>query len=180
MNFIKTEIPEVIILEPKVFGDERGYFFESYNKKDFDLNIGTVDFIQDNESKSKKGVLRGLHFQKPPYSQAKLVRCVQGSVLDVVVDLRSGSSTFGKHISVELSGSNKKQLYIPKGFAHGFIVLSEEAVFAYKVDSPYMPEFESGIKWDDEDLNIDWIINKIDIQLSSRDKVFSTLKELKF
>lgn len=135
MKVIKTEIPEVKIIEPTVFGDERGYFLESYNKKAFEENIGSITFVQDNESKSSKGVLRGLHFQKPPFTQAKLVRCIEGEVLDVAVDIRKGSPTYGKHISVKLSGENKKQLFVPRGFAHGFAVLSETAVFTYKVDN---------------------------------------------
>ena len=134
MKFIKTEIPEVLIIEPTVFGDARGYFLESYNKKAFEENIGSVNFVQDNESKSSKGVLRGLHFQKPPFDQAKLVRCIEGEVLDVAVDIRKNSPTFGSHISVILSGDNKRQVFIPRGFAHGFVVLSESAIFSYKVD----------------------------------------------
>ena len=135
MKFIKTEIDGLIIIEPKVFGDDRGYFFESYNQKKFEEVVGKVLFIQDNESKSSKGVLRGLHFQKPPFDQAKLVRCVKGKVLDVAVDIRKGSKTYGQYIAIELSSENNKQLFVPRGFAHGFLVLSESAIFAYKVDN---------------------------------------------
>ncbi|WP_075342097.1 dTDP-4-dehydrorhamnose 3,5-epimerase [Tenacibaculum agarivorans] len=177
MNFIKTEIPEVVIIEPKVFGDKRGYFLESFNKKAFEENIHTVDFIQDNESKSTKGVLRGLHFQKPPYEQAKLVRCVEGKVLDVAVDLRLGSPTYGKHVAVELSGENKRQLFVPRGFAHGFVVLSDEAVFSYKVDNSYAPDYDSGIIWNDLDLKINWNIDIEDVKLSDKDKKLISFKE---
>ena len=178
MKFIKTEISEVIIIEPTVFGDDRGYFLESYNKKAFEENIGSVNFVQDNESKSSKGVLRGLHFQKPPFAQAKLVRCIEGSVLDVAVDLRKGSPTYGKHVTVKLSGENKRQLFVPRGFAHGFAVLSETAIFAYKVDNTYAPEHDAGIKYDDKELNIDWGITEEEIQLSEKDKNLSFFKDL--
>lgn len=179
MNFTKTEIPEVIIIEPKVFGDNRGYFLESYNQKEFESNIGAVNFIQDNESKSVKGVLRGLHFQSPPFAQAKLVRCIKGKVLDVAVDIREGSPTYGKHVAVELSCDNKKQLFVPRGFAHGFVVLSDEAIFSYKVDNYYAPNHDSGIKWDDSDLNIDWNIDESDVSLSEKDKDLITFKDFK-
>lgn len=179
MNFTKTEIPEVIIIEPKVFGDNRGYFLESYNQKEFESNIGTVNFIQDNESKSVKGVLRGLHFQSPPFAQAKLVRCIEGKVLDVAVDIREGSPTFGKHVAVELSSDNKRQLFVPRGFAHGFVVLSDEAIFSYKVDNYYSPNHDSGIKWDDSDLNINWNIDVSDVNLSEKDKDLIALKDFK-
>ena len=178
MNFIKTEIPEVIIIEPTVFGDDRGYFLESYNKKAFQENIGSVNFVQDNESRSSKGVLRGLHFQKPPYTQAKLVRCIKGEVLDVAVDIRKGSPTYGKHVAVILTGENKRQLFVPRGFAHGFAVLSETAIFAYKVDNTYAPEHDAGIKYDDKELNIDWGITEEEIQLSEKDKNLSFFKDL--
>ena len=178
MKFIKTEISEVIIIEPTVFGDDRGYFLESYNKKAFEENIGSVNFVQDNESKSAKGVLRGLHFQKPPFAQAKLVRCIEGSVLDVAVDIRKGSPTYGKHVTVKLSGENKRQLFVPRGFAHGFAVLSETAIFAYKVDNTYAPEHDAGIKYDDKELNIDWGITEEEIQLSEKDKNLSFFKDL--
>lgn len=178
MIFTKTDIPEVVLIEPKVFGDQRGYFFESFNQKEFEENIGNVNFVQDNESKSTFGALRGLHFQKPPFAQAKLVRCIQGKVLDVVVDVRKISPTYGKHITVELSEENKKQLFIPRGFAHGFVTLSEEAVFAYKVDNWYAPEYDSGIIWDDATLNIDWKINPKEVVLSSKDQQLSSFSVL--
>ena len=143
MKFIKTEISGVFILEPLVFRDNRGYFLESFNLEKFEQNVCTIKFVQDNESKSSKGVLRGLHFQKPPFDQAKLVRCIEGRVMDVVVDIRKGSQTFGKHFAIELTGENKRQLFVPKGFAHGFSVLSDTAVFAYKVDNMYAPESDS-------------------------------------
>lgn len=179
MEFIKTDIEGVIILEPKVFGDSRGYFFESFNQKEFNENIGEIVFIQDNESKSSYGVLRGLHFQKPPYNQAKLVRCISGEVLDVAVDIRKDSKTFGKYVSVKLSGENKKQFFVPRGFAHGFVVLSKEAIFAYKVDNTYAPTHDSGIAWNDVDINIDWTIPSSDIILSDKDKIQSFLKDIK-
>ena len=178
MKFIKTDIPDVYIIEPSVFGDNRGYFFESFNKEAFEESIGTVDFVQDNESKSSRGVLRGLHFQKPPYAQAKLVRCIEGRVIDVVVDIRKGSPTYGKHVSVELSGENKRQLFIPRGFAHGFSVLSDTAIFAYKVDYRYTPESDSGIKYDDKELNINWGLTEDEVQLSEKDKNLSFFKDL--
>jgi dTDP-4-dehydrorhamnose 3,5-epimerase len=178
MKFIKTEIPEVIIIEPKIFGDDRGYFLESYNKKAFEENIRSVNFVQDNESKSSKGVLRGLHFQKPPFTQAKLVRCIEGEVLDVAVDIRRDSPTYGKHVVVKLTGENKKQLYVPRGFAHGFVVLSETAVFAYKVDNTYAPEYDGGIVWNDTDLQIDWNLSGNEIKLSDKDAKLPTLASL--
>jgi len=170
MNFIETEISGLVIIEPKVFKDDRGYFFESFNQREFDSHIGKVNFVQDNESKSTFGVLRGLHFQKPPFTQAKLVRCILGTILDVVVDLRTDSPTFGKHFSIELSSDNKHQLFVPKGFAHGFAVLSSKAVFAYKVDNYYSPSHDSGIFWNDERLGIDWKLSFKDIILSEKDK----------
>lgn len=178
MIFTKTNIPEVIIIEPKVFKDERGYFFESFNQAEFDKNIKEVTFVQDNESKSTKGVLRGLHFQTPPYAQAKLVRCIQGKVLDVAVDVRKNSPTYGKHVAIELSEENKKQLFIPRGFAHGFVVLSETATFAYKVDNIYAPQCDSGIIWNDETLNINWQINEEEVILSSKDEKLSSFQAL--
>jgi len=178
MKFIKTEIPDVYIIEPSVFGDDRGYFLESFNLEKFEVNIFPIKFVQDNESKSSRGVLRGLHFQKPPFAQAKLVRCIEGCVIDVAVDIRKGSPTYGKHVSVELSGENKRQLFVPIGFAHGFSVLSETAVFAYKVDNRYAPAFDSGIRYDDKELNIDWGLKEEDIQLSAKDKDLELFKDL--
>ena len=158
MNIIKTAIEGVVIIEPKVFNDERGYFFESYNQKDFNSLVKEITFVQDNESCSQYGVIRGLHFQKSPYAQSKLVRVVKGRVLDVAVDIRHGSPTFGKHVKVELTENNHLQFFIPKGFAHGFAVLSETAVFQYKCDNFYAPQSEGAIAWDDPDLAIDWQI----------------------
>ena len=178
MKFNKTAISGVYILEPSVFGDDRGYFLESFNLPQFEENIGSIKFVQDNESKSSKGVLRGLHFQKPPFQQAKLVRCIEGRVMDVAVDIRRDSPTYGKHVAVELSGENKRQLFIPRGFAHGFAVLSETAVFVYKVDNTYAPEYDLGIRYDDKDLNIDWGIRADEIQLSEKDKKLLSFKGL--
>ena len=169
MNYLTTDIEGVYILEPKVFEDARGYFFESWKKVDFEKHIGKVDFIQDNESKSSYGVLRGLHYQKGEFSQAKLVRVIKGRVLDVAVDLRKDSATFGKHVMVELSGENKRQFFIPRGFAHGFLVLSDEAIFTYKVDNVYAPQAEASIRWDDKDLNIEWPIKKEEVLTSEKD-----------
>ena len=169
MNFIKTEIEGVVILEPKVFGDARGYFFESFRESEMEEALGGVKFVQDNESRSSYGVVRGLHFQKEPYAQAKLVRVVLGAVLDVAVDIREGSPTFGRHVAVELTGENHRQLFIPRGFAHGFAVLSKEAVFQYKCDNYYHPEAEGAIAWDDPDLAIDWRIPASDVILSAKD-----------
>lgn len=170
MKVLTTSIEGILIFEPRVFYDSRGYFFESYSKRDLEDAVGcAVDFVQDNQSCSKKGVIRGLHFQKAPYSQAKLVRCVSGRVLDVAVDLRNGSPTFGKHVAVELSGESHKALFIPRGFAHGFAVLSEEAVFQYKCDNYYNPEAEGGISILDTSLGIDWGINLSDALLSEKD-----------
>ncbi len=170
MNFIKTEIPEVIIIEPQVFGDERGYFMVAYNQKEFEENILKTQFIQDNESMSVYGVLRGLHYQLAPYAQAKLVRVLEGKVLDVAVDIRKNSPTFGKHVAIELSAENKRQLFIPRGFAHGFVVLSPKAIFQYKIDNIYVPDYERGIAFNDKDLAIDWKINLKDVILSEKDK----------
>ncbi len=169
MKFIKTKIKDLVILEPSFFEDKRGYFLESYNQDKLEEVIGKVSFVQDNESKSSKGVLRGLHFQKPPYNQAKLVRCIEGKVLDVAVDLRNGSKTYGQHIVIELSSENKKQLFVPRGFAHGFLVLSETAIFAYKVDNIYAPDYDAGICWNDPILNISWGLDEIDILVSEKD-----------
>ena len=178
MNYIKTEISGIYIIEPSVFGDNRGYFLESFNLEKFEENICPINFVQDNESKSSKGVLRGLHFQKPPFEQAKLVRCIEGKVIDVAVDIRKRSPTYGKHVVVELSGENKRQLFIPRGFAHGFVVLSDSATFAYKVDNCYAPEYDSGIKFDDNKLNINWGLNKNEVQLSAKDENLQAFKDL--
>jgi len=178
MKFFKTAIQDVYIIEPSVFGDKRGYFLESFNLEKFEENVYSIKFVQDNESKSSRGVLRGLHFQKPPFDQAKLVRCLKGSVMDVAVDIRKGSPTYGKHIAIELSGENKRQLFVPRGFAHGFSVLSETAVFAYKVDNTYAPESDSGIRFDDKELNIDWGLTEEDIQLSEKDNNLQSFKDL--
>ena len=169
MKFIETKILDVIIIEPSVFGDERGYFLESFNLKKFEESICPIKFIQDNESKSSKGVLRGLHFQKPPYEQAKLVRCIEGEVLDVAVDIRKNSKTYGKHVAVLLTGENKRQLFVPRGFAHGFLVLSTSATFAYKVDNTYAPEFDAGIRWNDKELNIQWGLKGSEVLVSAKD-----------
>lgn len=169
MKVVETGIKGVLILEPQVFGDSRGYFFESFSQKQFDELVGETVFVQDNESKSSYGVVRGLHYQLPPYTQAKLVRVVKGCVWDVAVDLRKGSETYGQHIAVELSEENKKQFFIPKGFAHGFAVLSEEAIFQYKCDHYYAPGHEGGIKFDDAALGIDWRIPREKMILSEKD-----------
>ena len=169
MKFIETKISDVIIIEPTVFGDNRGYFLKSYNKKKFEEVVGKTSFIQDNESKSSKGVLRGLHFQKPPFEQAKLVRCIEGEVLDVAVDIRKNSKTYGKHVAVLLSGENKRQLFVPRGFAHGFLVLSDSATFAYKVDNTYAPGFDAGIRWNDKELNIQWDLEDNEVLVSAKD-----------
>jgi dTDP-4-dehydrorhamnose 3,5-epimerase len=179
LKIINTKIQGLVIIEPKVFSDERGYFFEPYNKSLFDLKIKKTNFVQDNESKSKRGILRGFHFQKPPYDQAKLVRCIKGEVLDVAVDLRKKSNSFGKYEKIILSETNKKQLFIPKGFAHAFLVLSEEAVFSYKVDNGYKPEFDSGILWKDKTLNIDWNFPKDLLIISEKDENLDSFKSLK-
>ena len=167
-----------MVLKPRVFEDGRGYFFESYSKRDFDKQVREITFVQDNESRSSYGVLRGLHFQKWPFTQSKLVRVLKGKVLDVAVDIRKGSPTYGKHVAVELSGENRLQLFIPRGFAHGFVVLSEEAVFQYKCDEFYHPESEGGIAWDDPDLAIDWRIPESDVKLSKKDMVNPLLKDI--
>lgn len=169
MNVIKTDIEGVVVIEPRVFDDARGYFFESYSKRRFDEAVRPVEFVQDNESMSTRGVIRGLHFQRPPFSQSKLVRCVRGAVLDVVVDIRRGSPTYGQHVAVELTGKNRRQLFVPRGFAHGFAVLSDEAVFQYKCDNYYHPESEGGISIADNSLGIDWRINPAEAILSDKD-----------
>jgi len=180
MHFIPTAIADLIIIEPKVYGDNRGYFFESFKKDIFEKNIGKIDFIQENESRSTFGVLRGLHMQKPPFAQAKLVRVVEGEVLDIAVDVRKDSPTFGKSISIILSAENKKQFFVPRGFAHGFVVLSENAIFQYKVDNIYSAENEIGISFDDLDLHIDWIIEKEKMILSAKDLQLPKFKEITF
>ena len=170
MRVMETELKDALIIEPKVFGDSRGYFFESWNKQAL-LDAGLAcDFIQDNESRSHYGVLRGLHFQAAPYTQAKLVRVIVGTVLDVIVDIRRGSPTFGKHIGVELSGENKRQLFVPRGFAHGFVVLSDDVLFAYKCDNSYMPSHERGIAFNDPALGIDWRVPADRLLLSEKDR----------
>lgn len=169
MNVIKTDIEGVVVIEPRVFDDARGYFFESYSKRRFDEVVRPIEFVQDNESMSTRGVIRGLHFQRPPFSQSKLVRCVRGAVLDVVVDIRRGSPTYGRHIAVELTGENRRQLFVPRGFAHGFAVLSDEAVFQYKCDNYYHPESEGGISIADHSLGIDWRIDHAEAILSEKD-----------
>jgi len=177
MKLIKTHIEDLVVLEPNIFGDDRGYFFEPYNQKWFDENICKTVFVQDNESKSSKGVLRGLHFQKPPMAQAKLVRVIEGEVLDVAVDLRKESPTYGESYSLILNETNKKQLFVPRGFAHGFAVLSETAIFVYKVDNWYSPENEGGIMWDDTTLKIDWKLELEEVLLSSKDKELEKFNE---
>ncbi len=169
MKFKKTNIEGVYIIEPKVFNDSRGYFFEAWKKAEFESNIGPIEFIQDNESKSSYGVLRGLHYQKGEYSQAKLVRVIKGKVLDVAVDIRKSSPTFGQHVMVELSDENKRQFFIPRGFAHGFLVLSDEAIFTYKVDNVYAPQAEAGIRWNDPDVAIQWPIDLDKVMTSEKD-----------
>ena len=177
MNIIKTEIDGVVIIEPRLFKDDRGYFFESYSEKDFNAQVREIRFVQDNESKSSYGVLRGLHFQKPPYAQSKLVRVIKGAVLDVAVDIRKGSPTFGKHVAVELTEDNHRQFFIPRGFAHGFSVLTPEVIFQYKCDNFYAPQSEGALAWDDPDLGIDWRILSDKIILSEKDKRHPRLKD---
>ena len=178
MNFIATDIAGVWIIEPRRFGDARGYFMESFKKSEFEANVGHVDFVQDNESFSSRGVLRGLHFQKGEFSQAKLVRVSRGTVLDVAVDLRGGSPTFGKHVAVELSQENARQLFIPRGFAHGFVVLSDEAQFQYKVDNVYAPQSEATLRFDDPALGIDWRVAPSEMLLSPKDLTGISLSEI--
>lgn len=178
MNVIRTDIDDVLIIEPRVFGDERGYFFESYNQEEFRKATGMdITFVQDNESKSKYGVLRGLHYQLPPYAQSKLVRVVKGSVLDVAVDIRKDSPTFGKYVSTELTEENHRQFFLPRGMAHGFVVLSPEAIFQYKCDNLYHPEVEGAVAWDDPTIGIHWPIPAADIILSEKDKHHAYLKD---
>ena len=177
MKLITTNIAGLVALEPKIYGDDRGYFFEPFNQKWFNENVIETEFVQDNESQSSRGVLRGLHFQKPPMEQAKLVRVIKGEVLDVAVDLRLDSPTYGESFSILLNESNKKQLFVPRGFAHGFAVLSETAIFAYKVDNEYSPENEGGIKWNDSTLNIDWKLKIDETLLSGKDKELGNFKD---
>ena len=178
MQVIKTPIEGLLIIEPRIFKDQRGYFFESYSQREFDEKVGPVRFVQDNESMSSYGVMRGLHFQRPPYTQSKLVRCVRGAVLDVAVDIRRGSSTYGQHVAVELTEENHRQFFIPKGFAHGFAVLSETAVFQYKCDEFYHPEADGGIAITDQSLGIDWRIPTDQAILSEKDTKHPLLKDL--
>lgn len=180
MNFIRTQIPDVVIIEPTVYGDSRGYFVETFRADKLEEFLRCkINFCQDNESKSSHGVLRGLHYQLPPYSQTKLVRVIKGRVLDVAVDIRKGSPTFGRHVSVELSADNKRQLLIPRGFAHGFVVLEDDTIFAYKVDNYYSPECDRGIAFDDKNLNIDWILNHNELNLSPKDTQQPKLCDIK-
>ena len=178
MKFIPQQIPEVILCKPTVHGDDRGYFVETFRQDLFEQACGyKVDFVQDNESKSSKGVLRGLHFQLPPHAQSKLVRVIEGDVLDVAVDIRRGSPTFGQHVSAQLTAENKHQLFVPRGFAHGFVVLTATAIFAYKVDNYYSPECDRGLAFDDKEINIDWLLATETLQLSDKDQRQLTLKK---
>lgn len=178
MKFIPQAIPELLLIEPSVHGDERGYFFESFRHDQFSaVTKQDIIFTQDNESKSSRGVLRGLHYQLPPFAQSKLVRVIVGAVLDVAVDIRRGSATFGQHMAIELNADNKRQLFIPRGFAHGFIVLSDSAIFSYKVDNVYAPEHDRGLAWNDPELNIDWQLAPADIQLSAKDRSLPRLAQ---
>ena len=177
MEVINTEIEGVVIIEPRLFKDKRGYFFESFSQRDFDKQVRTIHFVQDNESKSSYGVLRGLHFQKPPFAQSKLVRVIKGAVLDVAVDIRRGSPTFGRHVAALLDGENKRQLFIPRGFAHGFAVLSEEALFQYKCDNCYAPQSEGAVAWNDPQIGIDWRIDPANVILSEKDSRHPRLDE---
>ena len=177
MEYKKTSIEGVYVIEPRVFNDARGYFFEAWKKEEFEQHIGKVEFVQDNESKSSYGVLRGLHYQKGDCSQAKLVRVIKGKVLDVAVDIRKSSPTFGKYVMVELSDENKRQFFIPRGFAHGFLVLSDEAIFTYKVDNAYAPQADAGIRWNDPDINIQWPIDPAQVQTSEKDLKQPFLKD---
>ena len=177
MEIIKTNIEGVVIIETRIFKDDRGYFFESFSQREFEEKVCKTTFVQDNESKSSYGVLRGLHFQKPPFAQSKLVRVIKGVVLDVAVDIRKGSPTFGQYVSVELTGENHRQFFIPRGFAHGFSVLSEEVIFQYKCDNFYSPQSEGAIAWNDPDLNIDWRIPAEKVVLSEKDSKHPRLKD---
>ena len=177
MEVIKTEIEGVVIIEPRIFKDDRGYFYESFSQREFEEKVCRTTFVQDNQSKSSYGVVRGLHFQKPPYSQSKLVRCIKGAVLDVAVDIRKGSPTFGKYVAVELTEDNHRQFFVPRGFAHGFAVLSEEAVFQYKCDNFYNKESEGSVAWNDPQLGIDWRIPAEKVILSEKDKLSKTITD---
>lgn len=177
MEVIKTDIDGVVIIEPRIFRDDRGYFFESFSQRDFQEKVCNTVFVQDNESKSSYGVLRGLHFQKPPYAQSKLVRVIKGAVLDVAVDIRKGSPTFGQHVAVELTEDNHRQFFIPRGFAHGFSVLTDEVIFQYKCDNFYAPQSEGALAWDDSDLGIDWRIPTDKVLLSEKDRHHSRLRD---
>jgi dTDP-4-dehydrorhamnose 3,5-epimerase len=177
MEVIKTDIDGVVIIEPRVFRDERGYFFESFSQKEFDEKVRPIKFVQDNESMSSYGVMRGLHFQRPPFTQSKLLRCVNGAVLDVAVDIRKGSPTYGKHVAVELTEANHRQFFVPRGFAHGFAVLSETAVFQYKCDNFYAPQADGGISIKDDSLDIDWHIPTDNAILSEKDLKHALLKD---
>lgn len=177
MEVIKTDIDGVVIIEPRLFRDDRGYFFESFSQRDFQEKVCRTVFVQDNESKSSYGVLRGLHFQKPPYAQSKLVRVIKGAVLDVAVDIRKGSPTFGQHVAVELTEDNHRQFFIPRGFAHGFSVLTDEVIFQYKCDNFYAPQSEGALAWDDPDLGIDWRIPADRVLLSEKDRHHSRLRD---
>lgn len=177
MEVIKTTIEGVVIITPRIFKDSRGYFFESFNQNEFEQKVCQTTFVQDNESKSSYGVLRGLHFQKPPYAQSKLVRVLKGAVLDVAVDIRKGSPTFGQHVAVELTEDNHLQFFIPRGFAHGFSVLSEEVIFQYKCDNFYAPQYEGALAWNDPDLSIDWLVPEDKILLSDKDRAHPRLKD---
>ena len=177
MEVIKTEIDGVVIIEPRIFKDDRGYFYESFSQREFEEKVCRTTFVQDNQSKSSYGVVRGLHFQKPPYSQSKLVRCIKGAVLDVAVDIRKGSPTFGKYVAVELTEDNHRQFFVPRGFAHGFAVLSEEAVFQYKCDNFYNKESEGSVAWNDPQLGIDWRIPSEKVLLSEKDKLSKSITD---
>lgn len=180
MEVIKTEIEGVVIIEPRIFKDERGYFYESFSQREFEEKVCRTVFVQDNQSKSSYGVLRGLHFQKPPYCQSKLVRCIKGAVLDVAVDIRKGSPTFGRYVAVELTEDNHRQFFVPRGFAHGFAVLSKEAVFQYKCDNFYCKESEGSVAWNDPQLAIDWRIPADKVLLSEKDKLSKNIADAEF
>ena len=180
MNIIKTEIEGLVIVEPRIFRDDRGYFYESFSQREFEENVCRTTFVQDNQSMSSYGVVRGLHFQKPPFCQSKLVRCIKGAVLDVAVDIRKGSPTFGKYVAVELTEDNHRQFFVPRGFAHGFAVLSEEAVFQYKCDNFYCKESEGSVAWNDPQLAIDWRIPADKVLLSEKDKLSKNIADAEF